>query len=168
MGYKWWHMGKVAFHRGLVQLMEACPVELLPQVEALSLLCLLSHPLVLPTHLQQVLVVRVVVSLPLTVRSFLFVHAGEAMSLLGPELEVHAPLQIQAAVGLSKWVPRKSWVGKALPPRRQRTHSHEGSHACPVQHVEAAHLGHGTHGKGQRMMHGYPMQTRRWNLISTW
>lgn len=121
----------MALHRRLVQLMESRSVQLLPQVEALSLLCLLSHPLVLPAHLQQVLVVGVVVSLPLAVGPLLIIHTGEAMSLLGPELEVHTPLQVQAAVGLSKRVPREGCVGQALS-ACQWAHSHEGSHTSPV------------------------------------
>lgn len=147
--------------------MEACSVQLLPQMEALSLLCLLSHPLMLPAHLQQVLVVRVVMSLPFAVGSFLFIHAWEAMSLLGPELEVHAPLQVQAAVGLSKWVPREGRVWQSLS-SCQGAHSHERSHASSVEHIEAAHLGHATHGKGQRVCHGDTMQARCLDVTATW
>lgn len=101
-------------HRRLVQLMQASAVKLLPQVEALSFLRLLSHPLVLPAHLQQMLVVRVVVSLPFAVGALVVVNAGKAMSLLGPQLEVHAPLQVQASVGLSKRVPGEGCVARAL------------------------------------------------------
>lgn len=114
-----------------MQLMEARSVQLLPQMEALSLLCLLSHPLMFSAHLQQVLLVRVVMSLSFTVGSLLFIHTREAMSLLGPELEVHTPLQVKAAVGLSKWVPRKGWVWQALS-SCQWAHTHEGSHTSPV------------------------------------
>lgn len=119
----------MALHWGLVQLMKPRSVQLLPQVEALSLLGLLSHSLVLPAYLQQVLVVGVVVSLPFAVGSLLFVHAGETMPRLGPELEVHAALQIQAAVGLSERIPGKGRVRQALSSCER---SHEGSHASPV------------------------------------
>lgn len=141
-------MGKVALYGGLVQLVEASSVQLLPQVEALSLLCLLPKPFMLTAHLQEVLVVRVVMGLSFTVGSLLLVDAGKAVSLLSPELEVHAALQIQAAVRLSERVPGEGWMGQPVS-SRQRAHPHEGSHSSPVQNVQAAHLRHSAHGEWQ-------------------
>lgn len=141
-------MGQVALHGGLVQLVEASSVQLLPQVEALSLLCLLPKPFMLPAHLQEVLVVRIVMGLSFTVGPLLLVHAGKAVSLLSPELEVHPALQVQAAVRLSKRVPGEGWMGQALS-SCQRAHPHEGSHTSPVQNVQAAHLRHSAHGEWQ-------------------
>lgn len=99
MRHKGRHVGKVALYGGLVQLVEASSVQLLPQVEALSLLCLLPKPFMLTAHLQEVLVVRVVMGLSFTVGSLLLVDAGKAVSLLSPELEVHAALQIDPGCG---------------------------------------------------------------------
>lgn len=160
------HMGQVSLHGGLVQLVQSGPVQLLPQVEALPLLSLLPQPLVFSPHLQQVLVVGIVVRLSLTIGPLLLVHAGEAVSL-GPELEVHTTLQVQAAVRLSERVPGEGWMRQALS-SSQRAHPHEGGHTRSIQDVQTAHLRHCAHGEGQGVCHGNTMQSWCRDVTAPW
>ena len=150
-------MGQVSLHGGLVQLVQPGPVQLLSEMEALPLLRLLPQPLMFASHVQQVLVMGVVMRFSLTVGTLLLIYTGEAVAFC-PELEVHAALQVQAAVGLPQRVPGEGWMGQALS-SSQRTHPHERSHASPVQDIQTAHLRHGTHGQRQRVCHGNTMQS---------
>lgn len=88
-----------------MELVKSGAFQFVTQVQSLSFFRLLPDPLLLPAHFDQVILVRVLVRFPVPVVSIRLVDPREPVPCLGPDLEVHSPLEVQIPIRLAKRVP---------------------------------------------------------------